>query len=340
MTTNTGQVSPRIQKFVLYLLVIFALLATVVLVGYIWNSQRVLRGDHPHLTYVGVRILLWGGHEKPSRRESIGQPIGRSSIEWYLHHEEDLTMTPAAASFLARNYSNILNMHSVNQLSPSVARGLSQTRHGLTFNNLEPTSPEVLAALVSGPLVSLGIRIPNLTEAGANALSQFKGDNLTVTEMAGLSPEAAKALSRCESLGLSLQGLDHLSGEAAEELSRCRADWLTIGGGHQKTSSGTLSLRSLDSISETTASALSRFQGRSLTLYVKHISEEVAVALSHYPGFLALRRLETLPDAAAHALAGRKLLKVGFGSTDGPHQLEKLPASAAAILRAANNNSQ
>ena len=105
-------------------------------------------------------------------------------------------------------------------------------------------------------------------------------------------------------------------------------------------STGTLSYLSLDSISETTASALSRFQGQSLTLYVKHISEEVAVALSHYPGFLALRRLETLPDAAAHALASRKLLKVGSGASNGPHQLKNLPASAAAILRAANNNSQ
>ncbi len=83
-------------------------------------------------------------------------------------------------------------------------------------------------------------------------------------------------------------GLDHLSEEAAEELSRCRADWLTIGGGYQKTSSGTLSLGYLDSISETTASALSRFQGQTLMLFVKHISEEVAVALSHYPGVLTL----------------------------------------------------
>lgn len=53
-------------------------------------------------------------------------------------------------------------------------------------------------------------------------------------------------------------------------------------------SPGTLSYLSLDSISETTASALSRFQGQSLTLYVKHISEEVAVTLSHYPGVLTL----------------------------------------------------
>ncbi len=337
MTTNAVQTKSRNQKFAILLPAMLCLITTLVLVGYIWNSQRVLRGDHPHLTYAGVRILLWGGHEKLDPRASIGQPIGRS-IEWYLGHVEDLTMTPAAASFLARNYSNILNMHSVHQLSPSVARGLSQTRHGLSFNNLEPTSPEVLAALVSGPLGSLDIRIPNLTEAGANALSQFKGNYLTVSEMAGLSPEAAKALSRCESVGLSLQGLDHLSGEAAEELSRCRANWLAIGGGYQKTSPVTLSLNSMDSISETTASALSRFQGKTLMLYVKHISEEAAVALSHYPGLLALPTLETLPDAAAHALAGRKLLKVGFGSTDGPHQLEKLPASAAAILREANNN--
>jgi len=339
MTTDTGQINPRIQKYLIYLLVISALLTTVVLVGVIWNSQRVLRGDHPHLTYAGVRILLWGGHEKPSPRESIGQPIGRS-IEWYIGHVEDLTMTPAAASFLARNYNGVLNMHSVHQLSPSVARGLSQTRKGLHLNNLEPTSPEVLAALVSGPCPILTLPIPNLTEAGAKALSQFKGDYLTVTEMTDLSPEAANALSRCETVGLSLQGLDHLSEETAEELSRCRAGWLSIGGGYQKTSPLTLSLRSLDSISATTASALSRFQGQSINLYVKHISEEVAVALSHYPGLLNLTTLETLPDAAAHALAGRKLLKIGFGSTNGPHQLEKLPASAAAILRAANNNSQ
>ena len=332
MTTNPAQINPRMQKFVLQLLVIFALLATVVLVGYIWNSQRVLRGDHPHLTYAGVRILLWGDPEKLDPRASYG----RESIKWYLLHEEDLTMTPAAASFLARNYNHSLNMNSVLQLSPSVARGLSQARKGLSLINLEPTSPEVLAALVSGPLRSLDIRIPNLTEAGANALSQFKGNYLTVTQMADLSPEAAKALSRCETVGLSLGGLDHLSEEAAEELSRCRADWLAIGGGHQKTSGVLLSMRSLDSIS---ASALSLFQGQSLTLYVKHISEEVAVALSRYPGLLVLTTLETLPDAAAHALAGRKLLKIGFGSTNGPHQLEKLPASAAAILREANNNS-
>ena len=171
------------------------------------------------------------------------------------------------------------------------------------------TSSAVLAALVSGPCPRLTLPIPNLTEAGANALSQFKGNYLTLTEMADLSPEAARALSRCETVGLSLEGLDHLSGEAAEELSRCRADWLTIGGGYEKTSSGTLSLGSLDSISETTASALSRFQGQTLMLFVKHISEEVAVALSHYPGLLNLTTLETLPDAAAHALAGRKARK-------------------------------
>jgi hypothetical protein len=283
MTTDTGQINPRIQKFALQLLVIFALLATVVLVGYIWNSQRVLRGDKPHLTYAGAHILMWGGYEKLGPRERFG----RESIEWYLRFEEDLTMTPAAAAFLARSYGNILNM-SVLQLSPSVARGLSQTRHGLSFSNLELTSPEVLAALVSGPCPKLILPIPNLTEAGANALSQFKGDYLTLTQMAGLSPEAAKALSRCETVGLSLEGLDHLSEEAAEELSRCRADWLTIGGGYQKTSSGTLSLGYLDSISESTASALSRFQGQTLMLFVKHISEEVAVTLSHYPGVLTL----------------------------------------------------
>ena len=308
MTTNAVQTKSRNQKFAILLPVLLCLITTLVVAGNIWNSQRVLRGDHPHLTYAGVRILLWGGHEKPSPRESIGKPIGRS-IEWYLRHVEDLTMTPAAAAFLARNYSNILNMHSVHQLSPGVARGLSQTRRGLNFNNLELTSPEVLAALVSGPCPYLTLPIPNLTEAGANALSQFKGNYLTVTEMTDLSPEAAKALSRCETVGLSLQSLDHLSGEAAEELSRCRADWLTIGGGYQKTSPLTLSLNSMDSISETTASALSRFQGKSLTLYVKHISEEVAVALSHYPGLLNLATLETLPDAAAHALAGRKARK-------------------------------
>ena len=96
------------------------------------------------------------------------------------------------------------------------------------------TSSAVLAALVSGPCPRLTLPIPNLTEAGANALSQFKGNYLTVTEMTDLSPEAARALSRCETVGLSLEGLDHLSGEAAEELSRCRADWLSIGGGGPK----------------------------------------------------------------------------------------------------------
>ena len=207
MTTDTGQINPRIQKFALQLLVIFALLATVVLVGYIWNSQIALSRDH-HLTYAGARILLWdpvlSGPEK----------YREGSVHWYLNRE-DLTMTPAAAAHLANNYENNLVM-GLRQLSPSVARGLSQTRKGLHLNNLEPTSPEVLAALVSGPLRSLDIRIPNLTEAGANALSQFKGDYLTLTQMTRLSPEAAKALSRCEVVILTLLGLDHLSEEAAE----------------------------------------------------------------------------------------------------------------------------
>ena len=336
MTTDTGQTSSRVKKFVIYLLVISALLAAPVLAGLIWQSQKALSRDS-HLTSAGALILLWN----PVKHESVaigGGPSLMHPVDSVLRRP-DLTMTPAAAALLAKNYGNMINLD-VPQLSPSVARGLSQSPYGLCFWNLEVTSPELLAALVSGRCPQLSLPIPNLTEAGAKALSQFKGDRLTVTHMTRLSPEAANALSRCETANLSLEGLDHLSEEAAEELSRCRTGWLSIGGGWLRSSPTTLSLRSLDSISETTASALSRFQGRSLTLYVKHISEEVAVALSHYPGLLALTTLETLPDAAAHALAGRKLLKVGLGASNGPHQLEKLPASAAAILREANNNSQ
>jgi len=390
MTTNPGQINPRMQKFVLQLLVIFALLATVVLVGYIWNSQRVLSRDH-HLTYAGARILLWdpvlSGPEK----------YREGSVHWYLNRE-DLTMTPAAAAHLANNYENNLVM-GLRQLSPSVARGLSQTRHALSFVNFEFTSPELLAAVVSGRCPILHLPAPNLTEAGAKALSQFKGDQLSVVQMTRLSPEAAKALSRCEVVSLSLLGLDHLSEEAAEELSRCRTDWLSIGslesisettasalsrfqgqrltlyitnisettasalsrfqgqrltlslhttGTHiSETTASALSrfqgqrlTLSMTHISETTASALSRFQGQRLTLSLTHISEEVAVALSHYDGLLWLNGLRTLPDAAAHALAGRKLLKVGENFRGPGHYLENLPASAAAILREANNNSQ
>jgi len=339
MTTDTGQINPGIQKYLIYLLVISALLTTVVLVGYIWNSQIALSRDH-HLTYAGARILLWDPVLSGPMKYREG------SVHWYLNRE-DLTMTPAAAAHLANNYENNLVM-GLRQLSPSVARGLSQTRHALSFANFEFTSPELLAAVVSGRCPILLLLAPNLTEAGAKALSQFKGDQLTVTQMTRLSPEAAKALSRCEVVILTLLGLDHLSEEAAEELSRCRSDWLTIGSleSISETTASALSrfqgqrlTLDMTHISETTASALSRFQGQRLMLNVKHISEEVAVALSHYPGFLALRELETLPDAAAHTLAGRKLLKVGSGASNGPHQLEKLPASAAAILRAANNNS-
>jgi hypothetical protein len=340
MTTDTGQINPKIQKFALQLLVIFALLATVVLVGYIWNSQIALSRDH-HLTYAGARILLWdpvlSGPEK----------YREGSVHWYLNRE-DLTMTPAAAAHLANNYENNLVM-GLRQLSPSVARGLSQTRHALSFFNFEFTSPELLAAVVSGRCPILLLPAPNLSEANAEVLSQFKGDQLTVTQMTRLSPEAAKALSRCEMVSLSLLSLDHLSEEAAEELSRCRTDWLTIGSleSISETTASALSrfqgqrLRLyITHISETAASALSRFQGQRLTLSLIHISEEVAVALSHYDGLLWLNGLRTLPDAAAHALAGRKLLKVGENFRGPGHYLENLPASAAAILREANNNSQ
>jgi hypothetical protein len=284
-------------------------------------------------------------------------------------------MTPAAAAHLANNYENNLVM-GLRQLSPSVARGLSQTRHALSFANFEFTSPDLLAAVVSGRCPILLLPAPNLSEANAKVLSQFKGDQLTLAQMARLSPEAAKALSRCEIVSLSLLGLDHLSEEAAEELSRCRTDWLTIGSLDsisETTASAlsrfqgqrlrlyithisetaasalsrfqgqrlTLSLHTTGThISETTASALSRFQGQRLTLSLIHISEEVAVALSHYDGLLWLNGLRTLPDAAAHALAGRKLLKVGENFRGPGHYLENLPASAAAILREANNNSQ
>lgn len=320
MSTVTNRTRSKVKTIAVYLAVICSLLMVLVPAGLVWHSQIAL--EKLHLTEAGAIILLWNNGEPI--KYGMSADYSRGSFHWLLS-QEDLTMTPAAAAFLAKFHNNYLNL-SLLHLTPAVAKGLSQTNSGLNFSNLEITSPEMLSGLVSGSCPSLRIPIPNLTAAEAEALSQFKGESLTGTKVGQLSPQAAKALGRCGATKIQLEQLDKLSEEAAVGLAQCGAKELKIG--------------SLESISADTATALSQFQGDILTLSMTHISEEAAVALGQYPGHLWLLSLQTLPDEAAHALADRKLLKVGYGAWNGPHKLDQLPASAAAILREADNNSE
>ena len=320
MSAVTNRTRSIIKTMAVYLAVICFLLMVLIPAVLVWQSQIAL--EKHHLTKTGAMILLWNKGEPI--KYGMFADYSKGSFHWLLI-QEDLTMTPAAAAFLAKSHNRLLNF-SLFHLTPAVAKGLSQTNFGLNFNNLEITSTEMLSSLVSGSYPSLRIPIPNLTAAEAEALSQFKGKSLTGTKVGELTPQAAKALGRCGATKIQLLQLDKLSEEAAVGLAQCGAKELVIG--------------CLNSISKETATALSQFQGDILKLHMPHISEEAAVALGQYPGLLWLPSLQTLPDEAAHALADRKLFKVGYGSWDGPHKLDKLPASAADILREAENNSE
>lgn len=344
MAKDQQQTKSVVKTIAVYLSVIAAVLLVLVPAALIWESQAAL--DRHHLTQVGAMIMLW----KHGEQETFGSHR-RGTLNW-VGDLPDLTLTPAAASFLGKTHRRTLHLP-LRHLSPEVAKGLSHSDN-LNLTDLESVSPEALKELMSGHSdwsSFHSLRIPNMTRAHAEALAGYKGQ-LTLYGNPQLSAEAAQELSQIEATGLLLHDLKQLSRGTAEALSRCRVGHLEIGfSGNiydswentfesisgetaealSQSQSRSLSIGPFETISGSTAAALCQYPS-SIWLCVKHIPDEAAMWLAQIPGSLRITGLENLSDAGAHALAGKENLVVNTYRSTGPHALPTLPASAAAIL--------
>ena len=249
--------------------------------------------------------------------------IGNFENMYILTQTQDLTMTPAAAEYLAKSSRWDIRIGQTH-VSEDIAIALSKFPKYLVFSYLEDPSEETLRALVSGSLKGLSLPLRNPTPEDAGILGQFKGHRLSVFRIGQLSPTAAKAFVQSDAEAIELSGLDQLSGETAEELSKSKCRNLKIA--------------TLKTLPKEAALALSKFEGLLLTIEVNHISDEAAVALSQYPNNLRLTHLKDLSETAARTLAAME--HVSFFSGDMPsfydRKFESLPASTVDILRKRN----
>jgi|LakMenEpi03Aug12_release.lakeMendotaPanAssembly.Ray.scaffolds.fasta_scaffold70706_4 predicted DNA-binding WGR domain protein len=204
-----------------------------------------------------------------------------------------------------------------------------------TFKKDEKSSP-VLAML------NIMLCIPD----GSKLLKTFKfeklKEDLILDGLISLSDGAAKALSKCKGK-LYLRGLDSLSDSVAEALRNCKGDLdlselksvgdgaaqslskhegeLNLGGltslsdspGHialagklasQKVG---LQLKSLVSLSDGAAKALSKYKGPLLFYRLSSLSDAAAEALSKHKGHLGLNGLKILSDSSGHIALAKKL---------------------------------
>ena len=316
MATNTIQEKPKLQKILTLITLTLAALMILIPAAFIWHSQATL--EDGHLTHLGAVVRTWISKETGSETW-----IGNfDSINWLIQ-DPDLTMTPAAAEYLAKTSRWEVRIGQY-YVSEDIAIALSKIPKYLVLSNLKNPTEETLRAVVSGSLkgLSLPLRNPNPEDAGI--LGQFKGHRLSVFRIGQLSPTAANALVQSDSEVFNLTGLDQLSGETAEELSKCK--------------SRNLKIATLKTLSKEAALGLSKFKGLLLTIEVNHISDEAAVALSQYPNNLRLTHLQDLSENAARTLAAMEY--VSFFSGDLPsfydRKFESLPASTVDILRKRN----
>lgn len=353
MAKDKQQTKSVIKTIAVYLAVIAAVMLVLVPAGLIWESQAAL--DRHHLTQVGVMIMLW----KHGEQETFGSHR-RGTLNW-VGDLPDLTLTPAAASFLGKTHRRTLHL-SLRHLSPDVAKGLSHSDN-LNLTDLESVPPEALKELMSGQSEGsiLHIRIPNMTRAQAEALASYKG-LLNLYGNPQLSPEAAQGLSQLEANRLDLIDLKQLSTETAQALSRCRVGHLNIKFQKNYQDDSQTFVDSRDSIPREAALALSQSRAGSLSigpfncfceetavplrqypssilLRALIITDEAAMALAQSPGFLWISGLKYLSEDAAHALAGKEKLLINGTYRYGPHDLSKLYPTVAAILEVAENNS-
>ena len=316
MATNTIQEKPKLQKILTLITLTLAALMILIPAAFIWHSQATL--EDGHLTHLGAVVRTWISKETGSETW-----IGNfDSINWLIQ-DPDLTMTPAAAEYLAKTCRWEVRIGQY-YVSEDIAIALSKFPKYLVLSNLKNPTEETLRAVVSGSLKGLSLPLRNPTSGDAGILGQFKGHRLSVFRIGQLSPAAANAIVQSDAEVIDLSGLDQLSGETAEELS--------------KSKSRNLKIATLKTLSKEAALGLSKFKGLLLTIEVNHISDEAAVALSQYPNNLRLTHLQDLSENAARTLAAMEF--VSFFSGDVPsfydRKFESLPASTVDILRKRN----
>ena len=316
MATNTIQEKPKLQKILTLITLTLAALMILIPAAFIWHSQATL--EDGHLTHLGAVVRTWISKETGSKTW-----IGNFENMYILSQDPDLTMTPAAAEYLAKTCRWEVRIGQY-YVSEDIAIALSKFPKYLVLSNLKNPTEETLRAVVSGSLKGLSLPLRNPTPEDAGILGQFKGHRLSVFRIGQLSPTAANALVQSDSEVFNLTGLDQLSGETAEELSKCK--------------SRNLKIATLKTLSKEAALGLSKFKGLLLTIEVNHISDEAAVALSQYPNNLMLTHLKDLSENAARTLAAMEY--VSFYSGDLPsfydRKFESLPASTVDILRKRN----
>ena len=317
MATNTIEKKLKLQKILTLITLTLAALMILIPGAFIWHSQATL--EDGHLTHLGAVVRTW-----MSQKFGSETWIGNfDSIDWLIQ-DPDLTMTPAAAEYLAKTCQWDIRIGQTH-VPEDIAIALSKFPKYLFFNSyLENPTEETLRALVSGSLKGLSLPLRNPTPEDAGILGQFKGHRLSVFRIGQLSPTAANAIVQSDAEIFNLSGLDQLSGETAEELS--------------KSKSRNLKIATLKTLSKEAALGLSKYKGLLLTIEVNHISDEAAVALSQYPNNLRLTHLKDLSENAARTLAAMEF--VSFYSGDLPsfydRKFESLPASTVDILRKRN----
>ncbi|MCX7423866.1 MAG: hypothetical protein NT013_30620 [Planctomycetia bacterium] len=158
----------------------------------------------------------------------------------------------------------------------------------LTFDGITDEAASVIAGCNLDPLYLDSLKF--LSAEAARRLACFRGDYLSLCGLEEISPEVAAALAEYRGSVLSLSGLTDLTPEVAVELSAF-PNLLTLNG--------------IMAISVATAAALVPHRGDLILDGLLHLPEDVAEALSRHDGkSLSLESLRFMSDGAAKALAG------------------------------------
>ncbi len=139
-----------------------------------------------------------------------------------------------------------------------------------------------------------GMRLNEIEELSDWALDMLSKQELglNLNALIVLSDVGAESLSKFKGNELSLGGLRKLSDVVAESLSKFKGHWLSLG--------------SLVSMSDAAAESLSKHKGELNLNGLTELSDSVAQSLSKYEGQLYLNGLTELSDSAAESLSKHK----------------------------------
>ncbi len=133
--------------------------------------------------------------------------------------------------------------------------------------------------------------LSEISDAAAEMISRYQGEQIALNTLTTLSDTAAKALSKVPG-GLSLDGLKKLSDAAAESLSKHRGDELILSG--------------LTELSDAAAESFSKHKEYLSLDGLTELSDAAAESLSKHKGDLSLNGLNGISDTAAISLSSYK----------------------------------